>query len=113
MYNACCSLEGKYHFCFYSSAIPSISFHDESTSVDMREKRISIPVTNSSAVVRPFLVGVYVESTSEPPVAAGKCSWYMYMYDWLPCPSGERRPLPCINFKDSVCPAELPRWLSW
>ena len=27
----------------------------------------------------------------------------------LPCPSGERRPLPCINFKDSACPAELPR----
>ena len=26
---------------------------------------------------------------------------------------GERRPLPCINFKDSTCPAELPRWLSW
>ena len=26
---------------------------------------------------------------------------------------GERRPLPCINFKDSACPAELPRWLSW
>ena len=22
-------------------------------------------------------------------------------------------PLPCINFKDSACPAELPQWLSW
>ena len=30
-----------------------------------------------------------------------------------PCLSGERRHLPCINFKDSACPAELPRWLSW
>ena len=30
-----------------------------------------------------------------------------------PCLSGERRHLPCINFKDSARPAELPRWLSW
>ena len=22
-------------------------------------------------------------------------------------------PLPCINLKNSACPAELPRWLSW
>ena len=29
-----------------------------------------------------------------------------------PVLSGERRPLPCINFKDLACPAELPRWLS-
>ena len=25
----------------------------------------------------------------------------------------ERRHLPCINFEDLACPAELPRWLSW
>ena len=30
-----------------------------------------------------------------------------------PCLSGVRRHLPCINFKDSARPAELPRWLSW
>ena len=30
-----------------------------------------------------------------------------------PCLSGERRHLPCINFKDSARPAELPQWLSW
>ena len=30
-----------------------------------------------------------------------------------PCLSGERRHLPSTNFKDSACPAELPRWLSW
>ena len=30
-----------------------------------------------------------------------------------PCLSGERRHLPCINFKDSARPAELPLWLSW
>ena len=30
-----------------------------------------------------------------------------------PCLSGERCHLPCINFKDSARPAELPRWLSW
>ena len=30
-----------------------------------------------------------------------------------PCLSGERHHLPCINFKDSARPAELPRWLSW
>ena len=30
-----------------------------------------------------------------------------------PCLSGERRHLPCIYFKDSARPAELPRWLSW
>ena len=30
-----------------------------------------------------------------------------------PCLLGERRHLPCINFKDSARPAELPRWLSW
>ena len=30
-------------------------------------------------------------------------SAYMYMYMHF----------PCINFKDSACPAELPRWLSW
>ena len=30
-----------------------------------------------------------------------------------PCLSGEKRHLPCINFKDSARPAELPRWLSW
>ena len=30
-----------------------------------------------------------------------------------PCLSGERRHLPCINFKDSARPAELPWWLSW
>ena len=28
----------------------------------------------------------------------------------LPCSSG---PLPCINFKDLACPAELPQWPSW
>ena len=43
---------------------------------------------------------------------------YMYMYMVnaeveYPCLSGERRHLPCINFKDSARPAELPRWLSW
>ena len=40
----------------------------------------------------------------------------MYMYTTeaeLPCPSGERRPLPCISFKDLACPAELPQWISW
>ena len=30
-----------------------------------------------------------------------------------PCLSGERRHLPCINFKDSARPAELLQWLSW
>ena len=34
----------------------------------------------------------------------------MYVYMSF---QGERRPLPCINFNDSACPAELSQWLSW
>ncbi len=39
----------------------------------------------------------------------------VFVYTWVeyPCLSGERRHLPCINFKDSAHPAELFRWLSW
>ena len=33
---------------------------------------------------------------------------YMYQFS-LECIHA----LPCINFKDSACPAELPQWLSW
>ena len=38
---------------------------------------------------------------------------HVYAEVEYPCLSGERRHLPCINFKDSARPAELPRWLSW
>ena len=28
---------------------------------------------------------------------------------WLPCPSGERHPLLCINFKDWACPVRYQK----
>ena len=43
-------------------------------------------------------------------------SVHVYMYSWrnqFESACTHTRPLPCINFKDSACPAELPRWLSW